>query len=139
MASSPECLERSCAFTPFSRFSNRNRCFAGGLGWGMLGGVNRGLVVSNGAETTHQLSGASGRVICGEELHQGSIMCPCETSHGQHFGSGLCEPSRGYSLPSSIQPVSSSLEMSPESQYSSECRTPFEQTERHGRLAVQVL
>ena len=80
-------------------------------GWGAVyqGGANYRLVVSNGAETTHQLSGASGRIICVEELHQGSIMCPCDTSHGQHFSSRLCEPSSGDSLPSSIQPVSSSL------------------------------
>ena len=126
-------------FAPLSRSSNRNRRFADGLGCGIPGGANHRLVVSNKAETTHQLSGASGRVICGEELHQGSIMCSCETSHGQSFSSSLCEPSRGDSLPSSIQPVSSSLGMSLESQYSSECRTPFGQTERHGRLAVQVL
>ena len=51
MASPPEYLERSSASTFFSRSSNRNRGFEGGLGYGVPGGANRGVVVSNGAKT----------------------------------------------------------------------------------------
>ena len=63
-------------------------------GWGP-GCENRGVMVPDGAHTAHQLLGTVSRLICSKEFCEGSIMCPCETSHGQHIGCSLCEPPRG--------------------------------------------
>jgi hypothetical protein len=96
-------------------------------------------VVSDGAEASHKLFGASSGLLCREEFHQGSIMCPREASHGQHFGSSLCEPPRGDSLPCPSQFGPGPVGMGPEPQYFPECRKPFRPPECHGRLAISTL
>ena len=58
-----------------------------GLGRGVPKSKNRGAVLSDGAEASHNLFGAS------------SGLLSREASHGQHFGCSLCEPSKGDSLP----------------------------------------
>ena len=101
-------------------------------------GYDATIALSIEAREELHLNAWNGRALP-HPSHQGSIMCPCETSHGQHFGSSLCEPSRGDTLPRSIQPVSSSLGMGFELKYFSERQTPFRPPECHGRLAVQTL
>ena len=61
----------------------------------MPGGANLRVVVSNGEKASHQLFGAASRILCSEELHKESLMCPCEASHGKHFGGSVCKSSRG--------------------------------------------
>ena len=76
MASPPKRLERTGDSTPFSRPDNRNGRVNEGLGRGVPRGKNRGAVVSDGAEASHKLLGASSGLICREEFHQGSIYRP---------------------------------------------------------------
>ncbi len=52
-------------------------------------------MVSNGEKASHQLFGAPSRILCCEELRKESLMCPCEASHGQHFGCSVCKSSGG--------------------------------------------
>ena len=73
-----------------------------GLGGSMPGCENRVVMVPDGAHTAHQLLGTVSRFICSKEFCKGSIMCPCETSHGQH-GCSLCEPPWGNTISSSVQ------------------------------------
>ena len=139
VVSSPRCLERSGATTALSRSGNRNRRFENRLGCGMPRGDNRGIVVTNGEQAPHKLFRASSRILYSQELHKGSIMCPCETSNGQHFGSSLCEPAWGDTLPGSLQSGPCPVGMGSESQYFSQWRTPFRLPECHGGLAVSPL
>ncbi len=137
MVSSSERLERSCASASPSRYSNRNGCFEDGLGGSMPGSANRGIVVSNGEKASHQLFGAPSRILCCEELHKESLMCPCEASYGQHFSCSVCKSSGEDSLPSSVQ--SGSVGMGTQSGFLSQCRTSIRQSEYRGGLAVSAL
>ena len=69
----------------------------------MPGCKNRGVMVTDGAHTAHQLLGTVNRFICSKEFCKGSIMCPCETLHGLHFDCSLREAPRGNTISSSVQ------------------------------------
>ena len=69
----------------------------------MPGCKNQGVMVTDGAHTVHQLLGTVSRFIRSKEFCKGSIMCPCETLHGQHFDCSLCEAPRGSTISSSVQ------------------------------------
>jgi hypothetical protein len=103
VASSPERLEWSSAPAPVSRPSHRDGRFVARLGSGLPGGENRRFVVTNGEQAPHQLFGTAGGFLRCEELYKGPIMCPCETSHGQHFGCRICESVRGNTLTGPLQ------------------------------------
>ena len=98
-----------------------------GLGRGVPKSKNRGAVLSDGAEASHKLFGAS------------SGLLSREASHGQHFDCSLCEPSRGDSLPCPSQFGPGSVGMGPEPEYFPGCRTPFQPPECHSRLAISTL
>ncbi len=105
----------------------------------MPGSANRGVVVSNGEKASHQLFGAPSRILCCEELHKESLMCPCEASYGQHFGCSVCKSSGGDSLPSSVQSGSGSVGVGTQSGFLSQCRTSIRPSEYRGGLAVSAL
>ena len=86
VVSPSECLERSRASSPPSRYSDRNGRIEDGLGGRMPGGANRGVMVSDGEKASHQLLGTPSRILRCQKFHKKSLMCPCEASHGQHFG-----------------------------------------------------
>ena len=102
MVSPSECLERSCASSPPSRYSDRNKGIEDGLGGRIPGGANQGVMVSDGEKASHQLLGTPSRILRSQEFHKKSLMCPCEASHGQHFGCDVCKSPRGDSLSSSV-------------------------------------
>ena len=130
-------LAHQDASTPSTRPRDRDQCFEEGLGGSMSGCENRETMVPDGAQTAHQLLGTVSRFICSEEFCEGSIMCPCETLHGQHFGCSLCKPSWGDKVPSSLQFGSGAMGMGSQAEYL--CRTPCRTHERYGRLAVSSL
>ena len=137
VAGPPRCMEWSCASTPSTRPRDRDRCFEEGLGGSMAGCENRGIMVPDGAQTAHQLLGTVSRFSCSEQFCEGSIISPCETSHGQHFGCSLCKPSWGNKVSSSLQ--FGAMGMGSQTEYFSKCRTPCRTHERYGRLAVSSL
>ena len=110
-------------------------------GWGAVcQGVRTGGLWSQMERTTaHQLLGTVSRFIRSKEFCEGSIMCPCEASHGQHFGCSLCEPPRGNTISSSVQFGSGPMGVGSQSEHFSKCRTPCRTHECYGRLAVSSL
>ena len=131
VGSPPECLERTCNSAPLAR--DRDGCLVTGLGHGLSRGANMGAVVPDGEETPHKLFRAPSRILCCEELHKGSIMCPCETTTLWQW---RCQPSRGYSLSCSVQSGFGPVGMGSQSAYCSQRRTPFQPSEYQGRLPI---
>jgi hypothetical protein len=85
VASPPERLKRTGDSTPFSRPDNRNGR-ASRRGWGAVcQGVKTGGLWSQMEQKLHMFGANSSGLLCREEFHQGSIMCPREASHGQHY------------------------------------------------------
>ena len=105
----------------------------------MPGGANRGVMVSDGEKASHQLLGTPSRSLCCQEFHKKSLMCPCEASHGQHFGCDVCKSPRGDSLPSSVQSSSGSLGMGTQAGFLSQRRTPIRPPEYRSGLAISEL
>ena len=66
-------------------------------------------------------------------------MCPCEASHGQHFGCDVCKSPRGDSLPSSVQSSSDSVGMGTQAGFLSQRRTPIRPPEYRSGLAISEL
>ena len=139
VVSPSECLERACASSPPSRYSDRNGRIEDGLGGRMPGGANRGVMVSDGEKASHQLLGTPSRILRCQEFHKKSLMCPCEASHGQHFGCHVCKSPRGDSLPSSVQSSSDSVGMGTQAGFLSQRRTPIRPPEYRSGLAISEL
>ena len=136
VVSPPRCMEWSCPAPNLVIETDASR-----KGWGAVcqGVRTGGVMVPDGAHNAHQLLGTVSRFIRSKEFCKGSIMCPCETSHGQHFGCSLCEPPRGNTISSSVQFGSGPIGVGSQSEYFSKCRTPCRTHKCYGRLAVSSL
>lgn len=132
-------MERPCNFTPFSRSGDRDGCLEVRLGGGLSGCENRGIMVSNGEQGAYQLSGAPSRFLCCQEFHKGPIVCPRETSNGQHFGGGGCESVGRDPLSGPFQSSFSTLVMGFAAQSHSQCGTLCGPPQHHSGLGVSPL
>ena len=66
-------------------------------------------------------------------------MCPCEASHGQHFGCDVCKSLRGDSLPNSVQSSSGSVGMGTQAGFLSQRQTPIRPPGYRSGLAISEL
>ena len=132
-------MEWYCASSPSSRSLDRDQCFEEGLGGQYARVREPGVMVPDGAHTADQFLGTVSRLIRSKEFCKGSFMCPCETSHGQHFGCSLCKPLLGNTISSSVQFGSGPMGVGSQSEYFSKCRTPCWTHECYSRLAVSSL
>ena len=96
-------------------------------------------MVSDGEKASHQLLGTPSRSLRCQEFHKKSLMCPCEASHGQHFGCDVCKSPRGDSLPSSVQSSSGSVGMGTQAGFLFQRRTPIRPPEYRSGLAISEL
>ena len=110
------------------------------IGWGPYArGCKPGVMVSDGEKASHQLLGTPSRSLRCQEFHKKLLMCPCEASHGQHFGCDVCKSPRGDSLPSSVQSSSGSVGMGTQAGFLFQRRTPIRPPEYRSGLAISEL
>ena len=83
VARSPSRVEWQSAIPTPNRPYNRDRCLSKGLGGILRRGQHWRSMVFRGEKTTHQLSRATRRVVCNQNIHKDHSMCTWETINGQ--------------------------------------------------------
>ena len=98
VARPPSRVEWQSAIPTPNRPYNRDRCLSKGLGGILRRGQHWRPMVFRGEKTTHQLSRATRRVVCNQNIHKDHSMCTCETIDGQCSSSCIYKQNGGYSF-----------------------------------------
>ena len=104
VARPPSRVEWQSAIPTPNRPYNRDRCLSKGLGGILRRGQHWRPMVFRGEKTTHQLSRATRRVVCNQNIHKDHSMCTCETIDGQCSSSCIYKQNGGYSFTCFSQP-----------------------------------
>ena len=84
-----------------SGFSDRDRCFACGVGGKMYGPKDRRSLVSEGTETAHQCLGADSSAPSNSDLHKGEEASTHSGENRQYYSQVLHQSYQGNSLSNS--------------------------------------
>ena len=98
VARPPSGVEWQSAIPTPNRPYNRDRCLSKGLGGILRRGQHWRPMVFRGEKTTHQLSRATRRVVCNQNIHKDHSMCTCEIIDGQCSSSCIYKQNGGYSF-----------------------------------------